>query len=70
MDVSMVMNVIQAVLGVMIIALVLIQQQDAGFYSSSSNINRTRRGIEKFTYNSTVVIAILFVSISIANFVF
>lgn len=69
MDWSIITNGLQAFLGLAIIGLVLIQRQDTGFYSSGSNINRSRRGIEKFTYNTTIVVVILFITVSIANFI-
>ncbi len=60
---------LQIISAIGIIGLVLLQQQDTGFYSSNSNINRTRRGIEKVTYNMTIAMIIVFVASSILNFV-
>lgn len=68
MIVETILNGIQIVTGLAIIGLVLLQQQDTGFYSSTSNINRSRRGVEKFTYNLTFAIGFIFIASSIANF--
>ncbi len=68
MLIDTILSSIQVLAGLAIIGLVLLQQQDTGFYSSTSNINRSRRGVEKFTYNLTFVVVIIFVVASIANF--
>lgn len=68
MDITPILNVLQVLSGLLIIALVLLQRQDTGFYSSSTNINRTRRGLEKVTYNLTIFTGVMFTLISIANF--
>lgn len=60
---------IQVISGISIVGLVLLQQQDTGFYSSNSNINRTRRGIEKVAYNATIGFIVTFIISSILNFV-
>lgn len=68
MQITAVLNLIQILASVAIIALVLIQQHESGIYSKTSNINRSRRGTEKVVYNLTIVFGTIFVITSIANF--
>lgn len=56
---------IQITISVLLIIVVLIQQSDASLGSSfgaddSGTIGHTRRGIEKFFFNSTIILGILF----------
>lgn len=63
---------IQIVLGVLIIVAVLIQQSDAstgGAFGGADNWNagyHTRRGFEKFIFNTTIILGILFTLASFA----
>ncbi len=57
---------IQIVLSLLLIAGVLLQQNEASLGSafggdSFSSVQHTRRGFEKIAFNATIVIAILFV---------
>ena len=67
MDIQLVLNILTLIISVVIIALVLIQQQESGFYSDTANVNRSRRGTEKLVFNLTIVFGTLFVVISLAN---
>jgi preprotein translocase subunit SecG len=66
--VAKILPYIQILLAVVIITLVLLQQSDAdlgGAFGGSDNINapaRTRRGLERTLFNSTIFIAVLFVA--------
>jgi protein translocase SecG subunit len=56
---------IQLVLSALLIATVLLQQSDASLGSSfggsdGANTGHTRRGAEKFFFNATIVLAVLF----------
>jgi len=68
MNINNILNIIQIILGILIVIFVLLQQQDTGFYSQGTNMPRTRRGTEKLLYNMTIIVGILFILISIANF--
>ena len=65
-----ILRVAQLVLAVVLIITVLLQQQGAGlgagFGGSGGGVQTTRRGVEKILYNATIVISILFFSISLA----
>lgn len=65
---------VQITLGVIMTALILLQQSDAGLGavfggSSSGAINRTRRGAEKTIFQACIVVSILFVLSIMANFI-
>jgi preprotein translocase subunit SecG len=67
MSIQDVINILLVVISIAIIFFVVIQQQESGFYSNTSNINRTRRGSEKLIYNLTILFGFLFVVLSIAG---
>jgi protein translocase SecG subunit len=62
---------IQIVLAILMIASVLLQQSDAGAggaFGGGDNWNagyHTRRGFEKLTFNTTIILSILFTAISL-----
>ena len=64
----MILDIIQLILAVLLIGLVIIQQGETGLYSSTSNINRTRRGSDRFIFRFTFVVIIAIVGVAIANF--
>ncbi len=55
---------IQAVLSVLLVVLILLQRSDASLGSAFGNdqggAKFTRRGFEKFLFNATIIVAILF----------
>ena len=56
---------LQIVLGLLLIAAVLMQQSEAGLGAAfgggdSGGLKHTRRGFEKFLFNFTIVVAVLF----------
>ena len=64
------------VLAILIIAAVLIQQSEAsagGAFGGADNWNagyHTRRGFEKFIFNTTIILGIIFALLSIITVVF
>jgi len=64
------MTIIQVVLGVILITAVLSQSRGGGLgeaFGGSGAFYGTRRGGEKWLFNATIVIAILFVLTAIVN---
>ncbi len=70
MDTTLLLKITQLVMSIIIIGLVMLQHQESGFYSNTTNINRTRRGTEKLIYRMTIVFGILFVAVTVANLYF
>jgi len=66
---------IQIILSIILIGAILLQQSDAGAGgvfggSEGSGVHHTRRGFEKFLFNTTIVVSILFaVSSFVAIFI-
>lgn len=69
-----ILPIIQIILSVLLVAGVLLQQNAAGLggaLGGSDNVDagyHTRRGAEKIFFNGTIVIAILFVVVSLIVF--
>lgn len=63
------LKITQIVISLALILVVLLQQRGAslsGAFGGTSTAFRSRRGIEKFLYNVTIVIAVIFALISLA----
>jgi len=73
MNYSLILTIAQIVVSLILIALVLLQERSAGmsgiFGGDGGGIYQTRRGVERIAFGSTVVFAILFAIISIAQLV-
>lgn len=69
-----ILPVIQILLAVLLIASILIQNSSAGLggaFGGSDSVDagyHTRRGFDKFLFNSTIIIAILFAVVSFIVF--
>jgi preprotein translocase subunit SecG len=65
--------IVQILVSVVLIGVLLLQARGSGFsatFSSDSSIYRTRRGVERTLFNVTIVLAVLFVVISILSVAF
>ena len=70
MNIRLILNIAQIVVSVLLIAAVLMQQRGTGLsatFGGEGNIYRTKRGIEKVLFILTIVLAIIFFAIAIAN---
>jgi len=57
--------IIQIILSILLIISVLMQQRGTGLggiFGGEGNVYRSRRGVEKFLFYVTIILAILFVS--------
>lgn len=64
----MILDIVQLTLAILLMGLVIIQHGESGLYSATSNINRSRRGLDKFIFRITFVVIIAMVGVAIANF--
>ena len=65
-----ILNISQIVLSVLLVACILLQARGAGLgaaFGGEGNVYRTKRGIEKRLFQATVVVAILFFGVALAN---
>jgi len=65
------LNIVQMFVAIALILVVLLQAKGSGFGSalggSSSSVYRTRRGVEKTLFQSTIVLVVVFISVSIMS---
>ncbi len=67
---TLVLNIIQLVLAIILIIIILLQQKGTGLsgvFGGSSNVYSTKRGIDKILFYTTIVVSILFFGISFAR---
>ena len=71
---QIILNIVQIVISVLLVALVLLQTRGSGlgrtFGSDSGSIHRTRRGIEKTLFQFTVGLLVAFLLVSLFNAVY
>lgn len=67
-----VLKVSEMALSVLLIGAVLIQARGTGLgeaFGGSGNVYQTKRGVEKIVFRGTIVVAILFFGIAVADLV-
>lgn len=68
-----ILSIAQIVLGVILVAAILLQARGTGLgsvFGGEGNIYRTKRGIEKGLFYLTIIVAILFFGVALANVLF
>ncbi|MFA5124596.1 MAG: preprotein translocase subunit SecG [Patescibacteria group bacterium] len=66
----MILDVIQLISAVTLVAVILLQNRGTGLgaaFGGEGNVYRTKRGLEQVLFNATIVIAIIFLGISLLN---
>jgi preprotein translocase subunit SecG len=63
------LNVVQILISVVLSLLILLQvrEQGAGLMGGGQTTFRTRRGVEKLLFQFTIVLAVLFVAVSLLS---
>ena len=64
------LNVVEIVVSAVLIVMLIAQSRGSGFTGTSQDqttVFRTRRGIEKTLFQATLILAVLFVLVSIAS---
>jgi len=72
MDIDILLKITQAIVSILLIIVVLLQNQGSGLsgvFGGAGNVYKTKRGVEKTLFSATVVLSILFFGISILNLV-
>lgn len=62
--------VLQIIVSVLLLAAILVQQKGSGLgaaFGGGSTIYRTKRGAEKIIFRATIVLVVLFLTISLAH---
>ena len=68
--ISKISVIVELILSILLIVVILLQQKGGGLgaaFGGSSNVYSTKRGMDKVLYQITIVVAILFLLISLAN---
>jgi preprotein translocase subunit SecG len=69
----MALNIIQIILGILLVIVILLQKQGSGLsgaFGGDGEFYHTKRGAEKFLFVSTIVLSILFFGTSILNILY
>lgn len=69
----MALNIVEIVLAVLLTAGILLQARGSGLgaaFGGDGSVFRTRRGIEKRLHTATIVVAIAFFGVALANSLF
>lgn len=64
------LNIAQIVVSVLLVAAILLQSRGTGLgstFGGEGNVYRTKRGVEKILFRSTIVFAVVFFGLSLAN---
>lgn len=67
-----IVNIIQIVLAALLVVSILLQQRGTalgGAFGGDSSIYRSRRGVEKFLFIASVILAVLFVGAAVVSVV-
>ena len=65
-------NIIQIILGILLAGSILLQRQGSGLsgaFGGEGEFHHTKRGLEKFLFTATIVLAILFFGVAVANII-
>lgn len=68
MNTVLLLSIVQIILAGLLVATILMQQKGAGLgsaFGGGDAVYTTRRGPEKFVFNATIVLAVLFLALSL-----
>jgi len=68
-----ILEIIQITSAILLIITILLQNRGTGLgaaFGGEGNVYRTKRGLEKKLYYATIILAIIFFSVSLANILF
>ncbi len=69
MNLKTYLNIAQIAVSVLLIAAILLQSRGTGLgstFGGEGNVYRTKRGVEKVLFRSTIVLAVLFLGLALA----
>ncbi|NQV88778.1 MAG: preprotein translocase subunit SecG [Parcubacteria group bacterium] len=70
MNLDLVFNIAQIVLAILLVTAIMVQASGTGLgaaFGGGGNVYRTKRGAEKKLFQLTVILAILFFAVALAN---
>ena len=66
-----ILQILQVIIAVLLMIAILMQNKGSGLsgvFGGGGNVYQTKRGLEKTLFTSTIVLAVLFMLMSMANF--
>lgn len=69
----MILDIVQAILAIVLVTAILLQARGSNVglaFGGDGSFYRTRRGIEKKLHIATIVLAVLFFAVALANSIF
>ncbi|MBN1915847.1 preprotein translocase subunit SecG [Candidatus Dojkabacteria bacterium] len=70
MDLTKTLSIVEIVVGILLVVVILLQQRGSGlgtmFGGGGGEVYRSKRGIEKFLYSATIILAVMLVAIAVA----
>jgi len=69
----MITDIIQITFAILLIIAILLQNRGSGLgsaFGGEGNVYRTKRGVEKYLFIATIILAILFLAIALARYIF
>ena len=67
-----IISILQIILAILLILIIIIQQKGTGLgstFGGDLSFYRTKRGAEKMIFNLTIVLAVLFIALSIIGLI-
>jgi preprotein translocase subunit SecG len=67
---SKIVQIVQLIVAILLMVSILMQSRGSGLsgvFGGSDNVYRTKRGVEKFLFTATIVLAVLFFAVSFLN---
>lgn len=64
------LNIVQIILAILLVTVILLQARGTGLgaaFGGEGNVYRTKRGIEKKLFHFTIILAVLFFGVALAN---
>lgn len=65
-----IISIAQIVVSVLLIALILLQERStglSGIFGGEGGVYQTRRGMERFFFGATILLAVVFAALAVAN---
>ena len=68
-----ILNIFQIIVSLLLIASILLQQRGGGLspvFGGEGGVYRTRRGIERMVFISSIVLGVIFLALAVVNFLY
>ena len=68
----LILNILQIIISILLVIMILLQQRGGGLsgvFGGEGGVYRTRRGLEKGVFISTIILAILFLATALLHII-